>query len=184
MTGQENISEVSANVTPSETRDGFIAAKNPKEGDIFRWRYKNEKPGDCAAFSRYHCKSQIAIFDGVSLHDTYWSGSSYEGHIIRADVVLDFQGNMHEMQKISPGERVFYRHQDIMDMNHPNNSRAPVYVKVGAARDPETMKAYFEYAIDNAKRDIASAHRRINDCEEALAAIASGDLARHFPVYS
>lgn len=160
-----------------------MTAETPKEGDIFHWRYKDEKPEDHCAFNRYHCKSMIAVFEKGVLRDTYW-GSSREHHLPRHTVVLDFKGNAHEMQQISSGERIFYRAEDIVDMSHANNSRAPVYVKAGATRNAEVMKAYFENAIDNAKRDISSAHRRINDCEESLAAIASGDLARHFPTYS
>jgi hypothetical protein len=81
-------------------------------------------------------------------------------------------------------EREFYKPEDIVDMSHPNNTDATVYLKAGMGRAPERMKAYFEYAIDRARSDISSAHRRILECKEALEAIASGDLARHFPVYS
>lgn len=160
-----------------------MTAENPQEGDIFHWRYKDEKPEDCAAFRRYHCKSMIAVFEKGVLHDTYW-GSTYEGRIARDSVVLDFKGNAIEMSVISECEKAFYRPEDIVDMNHPNNSRAPVYVKVGATRDPEIMKAYFEYKIERAKHDIDLAHRRINECEECLAAIAQGDPSRSFPIYS
>lgn len=161
-----------------------MTAENPKEGDIFRWRYKDEKPSDLGGYRRYHCKSQMAIFTRGTLHDTFWGSTSWEDRVDFEKADLVFLGNMNEMQKISPWERVFYRDEDIVDMNHSNNSGAPVYVKVGASRDAETMKAYFEYKIERTKSEIDSAHRRINECEEALGVIASGDLSRHFPVYS
>lgn len=160
-----------------------MTAENLTEGDIFRWRYKDEKPEDLGGYRRYHCKSQIAVFEKGTLRDTYW-GSSNEDRLDQARVTLTFQGNRHEMTVIPSWEREFYRHEDLVDMNHPNNSRAEVYVKAGAGRDAERMRAYFEYAIDRAKSDISSAHRRIHECEEAIGAIAVGDLTRHFPVYS
>lgn len=156
-----------------------------KEGDIFRWRYLDEKPEDLGGYRRYHCKSQIAIFKKGELRDTYWGSSADELVLDPSWIILDFQGNCHEMQTVPPFEKVFYRPEDLMDMNHANNSRAPVYVKVGAARNPEVMKAYYEYAIEKAKRDIDWAHRLISECEVALATIAEGNIeSQDFRVYS
>lgn len=161
-----------------------MTSENLKEGDIFRWRYKDEKPSDHGEYRRYHCKSRIAVFDGRSLRDTYWGETGYEGCLKLEDVVLEFQGNAHEMRQIPPGERVFYRYEDIMDMNHANNSRAAVYVKVGATRNPEAMKEYFEHQLDTANRSIEMGRRRISECKEALDAVARGELSGNFYVYS
>lgn len=153
------------------------------EGDIFRWRYKDEKPEDLGAYRRYHCRSQIAVFENGALRDTYW-GSPYDGILDPDAVILNFQGNRHAMEKIPHGERVFYRSEDLVDMRHMNNSRAPIYVKLGARRDVATMKAYFEYEIVRATSDISLAQCRIDDCKIALAAIASGDPSGNFSVYN
>ena len=76
-----------------------------KDGDIFRWKYTDEKPGDNHPWQRYHCKSQIAIAKDGRLMDTYWSGHSdhwWEYDEALEKLVLTFLGNFSELE---PKER-------------------------------------------------------------------------------
>lgn len=159
---------------------GRTDGREVRDGDIFRWRYVDEKPHDLGAYRRYHCKSQIAVFENGVLRDTYWH-SKLDGHLDRESVILEFQGNAFEMEKIPFAETVFYRPQDIVDMRHANDSGAQVYAK--GPRNAEAMKSYFEYAIERTNGEIKSRKARLEECERVLEAIAAGELYHSFPVY-
>lgn len=47
-----------------------------KKGDVFRWAYKPEHL-PASGCDPYWCCAQLAIFDGSSLRDIYWTG--YDG---------------------------------------------------------------------------------------------------------
>lgn len=157
-----------------------------REGDIFRWRWTPEKEAAILKFhfSSYWCRSQIATVRGGVLYDTFWSTQTSDYALRPEDVILDFQGNPADMVKISEHERTLYRPEDIVDMRHPNNSGAPVYVKAGAARDAQTMLAFYRYEIEQEQSAIRSAQRHIEEFEEAVRRINGGDLGGSFPIYS
>lgn len=157
-----------------------------KEGDIFSWRWTPEegrkRQNDCGS-TVYWCKSQIAIFHNDRLRDTYWYDGSNSAYILELDKVeITFLGNPENMKTIYDGEQVFYRREDIVDMNHANNSRAKVYVK--AERDLETMRLYYREQAERFERESRMALDRIADCQNAIAAIDRGELTgSYFPVY-
>lgn len=158
-----------------------------KDGDIFDWRYTDKV---LAAHNKhwhgmnpYHCRSMRAVFRDGGLKDTFWGTSSSDSYLDKSRIVLTYLGNENEMTKISPGERAFYRPEDIVDMNHSNNSRAPVYVKVGAKRDRQAMQEYFAYKVQRFTSDIEFTKRKIEDCQSALASIERGELDGHFPIW-
>ncbi len=157
-----------------------------KEGDIFKWRWTDEESAkrqkSCGS-TVYWCMSQIAIFQNGRLRDTYWYGGSDSTYELELDkVVITFLGNPAEMKTIYDGERAFYRPEDVVDMNHANNSRAPVYVK--GERNPETMRRYYHEQAERFEREIKMARDRIADCRNAVAAIDRGELTgSYFPVY-
>ena len=154
------------------------------EGDIFHWRYADEDIRQNRPFGLYiyHCKSRIAVFKNGYLRDTYWHEMS-NNIVDPSEVILEFQGNPADMTIIPKWERGFYRHEDIVDMNHANNSNAPVYLKSGAKRDAKTMLEYFEYAKTRAEEKARSALDRANDCAKAIARINDGDVDGNFPSY-
>lgn len=163
-----------------------MTAKSFKEGDIFRWRWTEEvekRRYSEGVHMAYWCKSRIAVIKDGVLQDTYW-GSSDSSVLDPAEVILDFQGNANEMRTIPSGEEVFYRPEDIMDMGHPNNSRAPVYVKGNATRDREVMKEYYDDKIVEFERELSFIRDRLARCNEVRNAVVRGELDGCLPVYS
>lgn len=156
-----------------------------KEGDIFHWRFKPDVETKRRNYSSdpYHCKSRIAVVKDGILQDTFWYGGSDNAVLRQDDITLEYQGNPSDMTVIPESEKVFYRHEDLVDMNHSNNSRAPVYVKAGKSRDRETMRAYFSCKIERAESDIRSANSRISELRNALKTIESGTTSGSFPIY-
>ena len=156
------------------------------DGDIFRWRYADEEERCKRDFGSYmyHCKSMIAVAANGRLFDTYWHSTNSDYEIDPAQVTLKFQGNPKDMTLIPKWERAFYRSEDIVDMNHANNSGAPIYAKAGATRDPETMAAYFKHAKERFESNARSAQDRAADCGKALAAIAAGEIHGDFPSFA
>jgi hypothetical protein len=154
-----------------------------KAGDIFRWRWTDEVERRIREHSHdaYWCRSCIATFDGETLRDTFW-GSDSDGRLDLDRVTLTFLGNANEMKTIYPGERVFYRDEDVVSMQHSNNSGAPVYVKAG--RDAATMKAYYAYQGERAESEIEWMQRRIAECSENIARIDAGDIDGVFSIWS
>ena len=143
-----------------------------KDGDIFSWEWKPEMG---RPYGDYHCKSQIAVFDGTTLRDTFWS-NAYDGALDPAQVDLTYRGNKHEMTTILERDEPFYRHEDLVIMRHSNDSNAPTYLKAGAVKDAERMREETQHALDRAISDKRSAEFRIERYQEALSAIARGDL--------
>lgn len=155
------------------------------EGDIFFWKYTLERYEQISSrgWSPYHCKSQIAVVKGDLLKDTYWGMSGSEGRLDPSEVTLEFQGNPNTMTLIEPYERVFYRPEDVVDMSHPNNSGAPVYVKEGAARNAETMLEFYRYEMERERSAIEWAQHHIAEFAAAIAKIERGETDGSFPLY-
>lgn len=88
------------------------------EGDVFRWRYKEEF-GDTAT-DLYWCRSCIAIAHKGKLFDTYWGDYPYDrtqwkyGTAIK-DLNLTFLGNMNSFEKIRDCEKNEYDERDVLD---------------------------------------------------------------------
>jgi hypothetical protein len=159
-------------------------AEKFREGDIFTWRYKEDvekSRHNCGVNTAYWCKSQIAVVRNGHLVDTYWGLSNDGSYLNRDEIVLTFLGNPADMEKIYPGERVFYRDEDIVDMSHPNNSGAPIYAK--ASRNADVMKAYYTYQIERTENEIEWATRRIKECRNAISQLEAGKTDGSFPVY-
>lgn len=163
----------------------ITVTKDLKEGDIFSWRYADEaervKKASGNYTTVYWCRSQRAVFHEGRLRDTYWYSGSEHSYLNADSVVLTFLGNPEDMQEISIHYKAFYRPEDVVDMNHANNSGAPVYVK--GERDPELMKAYYASWRERFEGDIRLAQDRIKDCDNAIADIERGELNKYFPSY-
>lgn len=145
-----------------------------KDGDIFRWRWKDQSRS-------MHCKSGIAIAKDGHLHDTFWGDSHSREWVNLDDVEIEFQGNPADMKEITKSEVVFYRYQDLVNMNHSNNTRAPVYVKAGADRCPVVMREYYEGKKAEAEREARYFRERMAECDVLLAKISTGDFGGYFP---
>lgn len=150
-----------------------------KHGDIFRWRYKDEKLEHLGPWRRYHCKSQIAVAKGGLLIDTYWGGSASDStHWTYAEAErqlnLTLLGNFADLDKRPEYHAAYYDAADIVDINHPNSSRGNFYVRKGAQRSRDKMRAVLAERIADAERDIASAQSRLDRHRQALSDTEGG----------
>lgn len=139
------------------------------EGDVFFWSWKDLERS-------YHCYSRRAIVKDGRLIDTYWGDMTSDRAINSESVVLEFEGNLATLERINHWEARYYRREDVVDMRHPNATRAEVYVKPGAKRDGAIMRELGLYLIERAEGDIRMASHRIEMLKESLKRIDEGDL--------
>lgn len=130
-----------------------------KDGDIFRWRYKDEKPEHRREWGRYHCKSQIAVAKSGILRDTYW-GDSSSGTIWSYDeaerlLELTFVANFADLEKRDEYRADYYDDADCVSLNHPNSTRGNFYVRKGAQRSRERMRVVVAERIAATEHEIA-----------------------------
>lgn len=144
-----------------------------KDGDIFRWRWKDSARS-------MHCRSGICIAKDGRLHDTYWGDFHSREWVDLEQIEIQFMGNPAEMKEIPESEAMFYEYPDLVNMNHANNSRAPIYVKAGAGRSPVAMREYYERKKADALRSIQSLQERATECEVYLARISVGEIDGYF----
>lgn len=150
------------------------------DGDIYRWRYKDEKPEHLAAWGRYHCKSRIAIANAGRLFDTYWGGfGSDSARWTYADAEAQLEltrlGNFSELEKRPDYETMYYDAADIVDLRHPNSSRDNVYIRKGAPRSKAKMLSVLLERVETSERELNYAKLRIERDRERIAAIERGD---------
>lgn len=128
---------------------------NFKEGDFYRWSFKEEYTKGKSYEGLYWCKSQIAYFDGKYLKDTYWStgSSNYEIDLLKVNLV--FIGNIFDYEKISEYEKQYYDPKDILDVSHPNNRISnSLFVRKGASRSKEVILVKLQEQIDKEQSEI------------------------------
>jgi hypothetical protein len=136
------------------------------DGDIFRWRYKDEKPEHLREYGRYHCKSLIAVAQKGWLVDTFWSSptdGSWLATYADAPGKLELSklGNFADLEKRDDYHRFYYDDADVVDLSHSNSSRDNLYIRKGAVRSREKMRAVMLERIETAKRELQSAQWRL-----------------------
>jgi hypothetical protein len=142
-----------------------------KDGDIYFWSWKDVS----GRFMPYHCCARIAVVKNGVLLDTFWHGSDNRV-ITRKVATLTYKGNVEEMRTIHEGEIDYYRREDVVDMRHPNDSRAPIYVKKEASRNAARMTEALQHRIERERNSIRIAEMSIRGLEEALARVDAGKL--------
>ncbi len=150
-----------------------------REGDIYRWRWADDaRDRDCGPYRAYHCFSRIAVVENGLLCDTFWSFWSATGKkkLSPDSIVLTLLGNSNDMTKIREGEARYYRMNDIVNMRHSNDSRAPVYLKPGAKKDRDTMLDYIRYERERAESDARFAASKIESMDGFEKMVIAGNL--------
>jgi len=138
-----------------------------KDGQIYRWRYRDEDGRS------YWCKSRIAIVKNGELFDTYWSDYSTP---VRADeVVLTFIGDR-SWPAIRPHQVPYYDGSDIADTRHSNSMSAAIYLRPGAARSAAAITAALDHAEEAANSDLRMAQWRLERLQEQRALLEAGRL--------
>ena len=144
-----------------------------KNNDIYLWSYK-ELPDKDSYTTSYWCKSQIARGKGGVLYDTYWEDFRSPLNLEKVNVI--YKGNTDEMESIDPSSTVFYNPDEVVSLRHANNSRQKVYIKQDAKRSPSHTRHYLEYASKKYEYDISWAKRMLEEIEQGLKDVESGDL--------
>lgn len=144
--------------------------KAPRENDVYRWHWKDgQKP-------MIGCYAHLAVFHNGKLRDTYWHDWSHSSAIDLEKVDLTLLGNIDDCEVIRAWDAKYYAPADIIDMNHLNNSNAPIYLKRGAAKSQEWMLYRAEAKFAEAQRAKDHAERDIENLQDVLKRIKSGDL--------
>lgn len=139
------------------------------EGQIWRWRYKEDDRS-------YWCKSRIAVVKNGRLIDTYWSDLSSEHEVRVADVDLTFLCDQ-TWPAIRAWEVAYYDAADIADTRHANSSRASVYLRPGAQRSAAAILTEIEQREETARSEISMAQHRLASMAKARDLVAAGKLS-------
>ena len=143
-----------------------------RERDIYRWQWKTEHD----RLSPYCCYSQICVVWKGELYDTFCGVLSEKSRLNKEEVETEFLGNEDDMIKLLAGSENYYRPEDVVDMRHPNNPRAPIYLKRGAERDADVMFAWANKELEENQTKVRAAQNRIKALHNALRLIESGQL--------
>lgn len=150
-----------------------------KDGDIYRWRYKDEKPSDRGDYKRYHCMSQFAVARLGFLADTFWSTGSSSVFWPYAEaeqkLALELLGNLNDLENRPEYETMHYDSADCVDINHSNSSKGNFYVRKGAVRSRDRMRAVVTADIITLEREVSFAQGRLIRARENLDALERGD---------
>lgn len=144
-----------------------------KQGDVFRWSWKeaiaNKRRESCAS-TVYWCMSRICIAnDKGVLKDTYWhSGSSYNDVVDPDKCELRFLGNLSDYEHVDKYMLSYYADEDIMDISHCNNTCSGFYLKKGAKKSLEKIRAIIQQKIDEKLSDIRSAQYDVERLQKEL----------------
>lgn len=151
-----------------------------KKGDIFRWSYTPEeiekRADSLISGTLYWCCSNIAIFNGEHLVDTYWNDDNHSKRWTEQQahekLVLQFIANMNELEPITYHIK-YYEPCNIVDLTHSNSYHRQVFLKRGATKDRETMLTYVNTMRLTAIQNLKCAKQDITWYEEKMKEIES-----------
>lgn len=157
-----------------------------KDGDIFRWHYKDETPEQRRPWGRYHCKSCIAVAKGGMLFDTFWcyspekvgggmEGARFTYDEAAASLELEHVGNLADLEKQPEWKGAYYDDADCVNLNHSNSSRDNFYIRKGAARSQKKMRATLIERIEACERAISFEQSKLERLRETLNAVEFGE---------
>jgi hypothetical protein len=146
-----------------------------KENDVVFWRYKTTTQD--MSGTRYWCKSQYAIYREVKdgrFIDTYWSGGdSYIFKPNDTEIEVKYLGNLLDYNPCNEDAFLYYDREDIMDIRHPNDSRA-LFLKKDAKKSAPVMFAALNQKVQKLERDIDYSLREKNRIEEIIKNMEAG----------
>ena len=149
-----------------------------REGDIYSWHYPPSDKLDHGAYGSYHCKSQIAVYDGKNLLDTFWGNSPTDGSYLNPEeVVLTLLGNKNELEVLTDVED-FYDPSDLVVMRHPNSTSAKTLIKPGASRCKKKMHSVLLNKKNDAEQKIRSAQHDLRRLAVAEYKLENEDISK------
>lgn len=127
-----------------------------KKDDIVFWSYTTQYV-DGLSYKQdlYWAKSRIAVFDGENFVDTFWHGSNnlrfspsqigekFEVQYVANFADLDKQNDYIKFEDLDK----FYEKEDIVNLNHPNDSRGNLYLRKSAKRSIKKIRQKLEQKL-------------------------------------
>lgn len=157
-----------------------------KDGDIVYWSY-SQKYIDSLKYKSdlYWCKSRIATFNGKKFTDTYWYGSdnlSFTPEEIGERFEVQYVSNFADLDKQNDYSKFedfdkYFEAADIVDLNHPNNSRGNLYLRKGAKRSLTKIKESLEYQIKRSQEKIDHQNWILDQEKEKLTNLSEETIA-------
>jgi len=150
-----------------------------REGDIYRWRFREPDPERDGSWGRYHCCSCIAVVKNGRLRDTFWGSGNDGRSFAEADLpalTLEHLGNLADLEKSSEHQADYYDDADIVNLNHSNSSRDNFYLRKGAKRSLTKMLQSARYRLERAESEERMAADKAQRLREAIANIEAGRL--------
>jgi len=144
-----------------------------EDGDIYHWHYKND-----ADYLSYWCCSRIGVVRNGMLVDTFWHGSDNKSWPIEEaleKLELTYIGNFNDLEKAPEWYADYYDAADCINLNHSNSTSGNFYIRKGAKRSAEKIRASINAKIEERKRDIKSAEWAIECAGKELAKLDNGE---------
>lgn len=152
-----------------------------REGDIFRWSYRDPTTDD-RRWGSYHCCSRIGIVKRGRLCDTYWSfgndGRAFDPEDL-PKLELTFLANLADLDKAEEWKADYYDDADIVDLNHSNATRGNFYLRKGAVRSAAKMLDVARHKMEKCLREAAWQARRAEEMKVVIAKVEAGDTSVH-----
>lgn len=146
-----------------------------KNNDVIRWWYSEEelkrrRDGNNGG-TTYWCNSQLAIFKDGHFYDTYWGSYGDNKRIslekLGNEVEFKYLGNLDDYEKHSdPYKR--YSLDDILNLNHANNSRDNIYLKKGAKIDRNVVEENLKDELEKVISEASYYTRRIDSMNQKI----------------
>ena len=131
-----------------------------KTGDVARWHYTKKELGKLNhgnnGGTTYWCVSNIGVFDGKYLVDTYWGSGRmrFSKDQINSILIVDFIENEANLISRSESERAYYKDCDCFDFNHPNSTSGNFFIRKEAKKCTKKMIRLERRNIKKLQNDI------------------------------
>lgn len=166
-----------------------------REGDIVTWWFtkdelKSRNHGNNGG-TTYWCCSQIATFKNGRFWDTYWYGPGSDNKNFSPDVIgvtikVNFVANFDELDKQASDNQYFtdllykqYDINDIVNLNHPNNSRGNLYLRKGAKKRIDIIEQSYIYRIKELEDKIKSLQYDLEKTKEEFGKLTEDNYEEH-----
>ena len=162
-----------------------------RKGDIVYWSYTKEelkrKNHGNNNGTTYWCCSGIAVFNGERFVDTYWGGGDSMNKAFSIDdiekshEIREYVGNFDELDKQSDYTRAsdlenYYKSEDIVNLNHSNNSRGNLYLRKGAKKDIGVIRDSLQYQKKNIEENLKYGAIKLKDIESTIENLTEENL--------
>lgn len=181
--------------TPTQEREAefwtvdYEAATEPaieiRPNDVFRFRYHEDEKREWGWDGRYHCfdgtlKADVRDDGSITLRDTFWGDSTsrcFTPEEAQQKGALTFVCNLDEVDPIKEHNTVYYDDEDVFTLYIHSGYQNEYYLRRGAERSPEKMRAVLMQQEESAKLAISSAERDLETIAHKRQLLEEGDTS-------